>query len=1519
MAHRGVATLTGVFLLITMLFATTTISQSQIGYEAENTIESTFEENIESPATGRGNSDLIIDYISASWSSADAGDSKSVSVRLENQGTASSGSFYWGIYLSTDSTITTNDIELDTYYKSSMTSGSTTSTFYKTVTIPTTINGARYYVGALADINTQVSETNENNNDDYDTGRVTIYEAPDLTGRSCSAPSTGVVGDYLDSSISLSIENDPGGSYIDSSGTFYWAMYLSSDSTITTSDEQVGSDQYKSSISGGSYSSDSLSTSNRIPSNINPGTYYWGFIVDVRTDVVEQSETNNAYTCTTQIVIEDDIPDLFADNVGTSSSSAIMGDTISVSYRIDNDGHDYSGSFYWKLYLSIDSTITSSDILVDEFSQSSISSGSYTSSTKYNVQIPTGINSGYYYLGMIVDNRGTITELDETNNAVADNSRINIEEPADLEPSSPSGPSSAFTGDTVSMNWRINNIGDDSSGYFYWKAYLSTDATITSGDTLLGSSNYASSITGGSYRTGQLSVTIPSGLSSGTYYWGIIVDTSNYVSEGDELNNAEAGSTITLTVASPDLRADSISVDSTTSTICLEDTVTVNIDVSNIGNSNAGSHYYEVLFSKTAQSGSWISIGHANGGTTTTYQQQVSGTIPASMTAGDYYTRIFVDSTNIISEPDEANNYFDTLTKELTVQDCTPNLVPSSLSGPASVLPGQTVTLQYALENSGLGSASNFPVDFFLSANPTIDTSDTFLGAENINTISPSSTISDSIDVTIPSNVGSGCWYYGIIIDMNDVITEINENDNSFSGANQVCIMQANLRVVSVSNPGPSILGQTIQVSVNVENVGNANAGAHELAFIAEITESGEISEYVLEIYNVPSISSGSTLEVTRTFPLPSTPAGTYRIIATIDYSGQIYESDETDNVGYGTNFEVTSPGNDLLAKWITGPTTAEIGQTITLQWELENLGENENAFATQIWFSRDTILDPQDLLIHQYSIGQLDGQTARQDTHTLQVTEETNGSWRVFLKVDSADQHEEDNEQNNIVISSNTLTVSDSDPIPNDGPLVGCNDPSTDGDETTDAAGTRASATHLGMDVESLTLEGCLISIDNEDWFSILVHGGKRVGISLETAGEVISIQLFNGTVMEDNGTVKIGEERANLQIQNEDETDSSRIYHIRIFKTSSDNGGAYTLKLLTVDLDEQPDLEPPSKPELPNLDEWIGGEEIELSWQNVTDTGGSELSHYQIRWASGLWLDINSTSTTLNISSFADGRHSLELRAVDNAGNPSPSDAKWVRIDRQAPTISVTQLSAQYAGPPVLHVSIVMNDGEGSGISLVEWSWDNQTWQNYPSSGAIIWSNWSDIDLYVRATDNVGLSSITNMTINPPTTPNEPTDGEKTDSSSTSGGTTATGVVTIVLIILALAGLAVMGVYLIFRVNAPGEDDEFDEEDDQDGNDSGHHEISQGSVGYSTEEAVLPTAEKISMSVETPPTPFEETLIVEVQSVSNHEYLPPGGTYDTSTGVTWYLQTDGTRWWMQDDGSFSLDQTSLPTHTDE
>ncbi len=126
---RSFSALSGFAWTIMLLFLFSSLTPLQEMEELEHDFDSSMS------AGGRSSPDLIVDYISASWSSADAGDSKSVSVRIENQGDASSGSFRWGLYLSTDTSITTSDTHLDDWSQPSISSGSSRS-ISKSITIP---------------------------------------------------------------------------------------------------------------------------------------------------------------------------------------------------------------------------------------------------------------------------------------------------------------------------------------------------------------------------------------------------------------------------------------------------------------------------------------------------------------------------------------------------------------------------------------------------------------------------------------------------------------------------------------------------------------------------------------------------------------------------------------------------------------------------------------------------------------------------------------------------------------------------------------------------------------------------------------------------------------------------------------------------------------------------------------------------------------------------------------------------------------------------------------------------------------------------------------------------------------------------------------------------------------------------------------------------------------------------------------------------------------------------------------
>ncbi len=84
------------------------------------------------------------------------------------------------------------------------------------------------------------------------------------------------------------------------SGIFNVSYYISPDSTISTSDELIGSEIY---FSIGSNNYRNLSYIGRIPISLSDGNFYVGWIIDSNNDIDESDETNNKGLCLTSLSI----------------------------------------------------------------------------------------------------------------------------------------------------------------------------------------------------------------------------------------------------------------------------------------------------------------------------------------------------------------------------------------------------------------------------------------------------------------------------------------------------------------------------------------------------------------------------------------------------------------------------------------------------------------------------------------------------------------------------------------------------------------------------------------------------------------------------------------------------------------------------------------------------------------------------------------------------------------------------------------------------------------------------------------------------------------------------------------------------------------------------------------------------------------------------------------------------------------------------------------------------------------
>jgi CARDB len=156
--------------------------------------------------------------------------------------------------------------------------------------------------------------------------------------------------------------------------------------------------------------------------------------------------------------------------------------------------------------------------------------------------VPSSTTSGTYQLRLFAN--GAFTRLTTSNSFTVTNPG------PDLVVSSLSNPpAGAVVGASFSVFDTTANTGIGSAGASITRYRLSLDAVITGTDPLLTGSRSIPALAAGGSSMGNVSVTIPIGVTPNTYFLGACADHTQVVSESNETNNCRA-STTTVTVSS---------------------------------------------------------------------------------------------------------------------------------------------------------------------------------------------------------------------------------------------------------------------------------------------------------------------------------------------------------------------------------------------------------------------------------------------------------------------------------------------------------------------------------------------------------------------------------------------------------------------------------------------------------------------------------------------------------------------------------------------------------------------------------------------------------------------------------------------------------------------------------------------------------------------------------------------------------------------------------------------------------
>ena len=852
--------------------------------------------------------DLVVDSPSVDDSGPAAGAQFTLSATVRNDGEGTAAATTLRYYRSTDATITPSDTQVGMGSVAGL-AASGSSDESVSLTAPST--AGTYYYGACVVAVTDEFDTTNNCSSSV---QVTVPSPqPDLV---VAAPSVTDSTPDAGATFTLSAEvrNDGDGS----AAATTLRYYRSTDATITLSDTQVGTDEVgELAASGTSDESVSLTA----PSTA--GTYYYGACVVAVTD---EFDTTNNCSSSVQVMVPSPQPDLVVAAPTVSDSGPAAGASFTLSATVENEGGGAAAATTLRYYQSTDGTITASDT---EVGTDAVTGLAAAGSSDQSVDLTAPSGPATYYYGACVD---AVTDESDTTNNCSTSVEVTVPEPKpDLVVGSPSvDDDEPAAGASFTLSATVKNEGGGAAAATTLRYYRSTDATIATSDTQVGTDSVAGLAASGS-SSESVDLTAPD--TSGTYYYGACVDT--VTDESDTTNNCSASVEVTVETqqGSPDLvvaslsKRDNLPIASIVSinnqlVIILSPAFTLSVTVSNTGDGESAAttlRYYRstdatITTSDTEESTDAIPELSAAG----TSSQSVD--LQGPFTPGTYYYGACADT--VTDESDTTNNCSTSV--HVTVPEPKSDLVVESPSvddsGPTA---GATFTLSATVRNDGVGTSAATTLRYYRSTDATITTSDTEVGTDEVAGLALSDSSSESVDLTAPDT--SGTYYFGACVDS---VTDESDTTNNCSTSVTVTVPEPAPDLVvespSVSGSDPDA-GATFTLSATVRNDGDEASAATTLRYYRSTGAVITTSDTEVGTDEVGELAASGTSDesVSLTARLP---AGTYYYGACVD--AVTGESDTTNNCSSAVQVTVTAPDKPDLVIYAIVAATNPFGGT---------------------------------------------------------------------------------------------------------------------------------------------------------------------------------------------------------------------------------------------------------------------------------------------------------------------------------------------------------------------------------------------------------------------------------------------------------------------------------------------------------------------------------------------------------------------------------------------------------------
>lgn len=622
-------------------------------------------------------------------------------------------------------------------------------------------------------------------------------------------------------------------------------------------------------------------------------------------------------------------PDLTVEMVAGPYSAA-PNSIFDVQVVACNRGDSYEYGQTVDVVLSLDNDLSSNNIWLGSGSTGDLDVGACDALT---IPVSSGMTPGSYILGAIVDPSDSVTESDETNNALAGDTVLLGTDP-ELRVTAVSAPLVTSSGNNFQTRTTVCNHGQ--SGTYSSadvRVLLSTDQDIDPMSDYHVTSMSVGSLDMGACQT--LDLDSYAGVPDGTYYLGVVVDPDNHITELDDSNNAHGehrmgvGSRpeIVVTAASSPLTVGTSGAFEASLTAC------------NHGTSDAMSVSFEAYLSSDddiSDTDHYAGSAHFSGLQAGTCR---SAEIPSSavVSPGLYRFGIIADPQDMVSEFFDDNNVF--VGAQVGVGD-SPELLVTAIDSPVVAQQYEHIDIPVTVCNRGQTMSYGTQVELRLSHDQDPATYNEWLGSRSVPELQPDECTTVDVGGSLS---GSGGLVYPIAtVDPGAQVMEIMEGNNQLMGQVMGVGIQSELVITDITSPHSTQSGQQMEVLVTACNIGFAASGYAHIDVVLSNDENIDLNtDHPLGTNSFHDLQPDEC----TTLPVPghpSVPNGAYTIGASINHHQTASEILYSNNNVAGDRIGV-GPESDIAIASISAPTTARQSHNLDVAVEVCNYGQSDS------------------------------------------------------------------------------------------------------------------------------------------------------------------------------------------------------------------------------------------------------------------------------------------------------------------------------------------------------------------------------------------------------------------------------------------------------------------------------------------------------------------------------------------------------------------------------------------------